>query len=116
MLIKTLTALALFTLTFFSLPTHADEVEADPLAGIQMSKSDVMQGLEMLKKEGKISNDDYVKAQKQLAGMSDSAISGMKDQAVAIIRKDPDKAVELYKAPKVDPNEVQKQLNSAGIK
>ena len=104
------TALALFS----SQLLFAEEVNSDPLVGIKMSKSDVMQGLEMLKKEGKISNDDYIKAQKELAGMSDAAIDGMKDKAIAVIRKDPDKAVDLYKAPKVDLKEVEKQVNSAG--
>ena len=106
------TALSFFT---FQPQVSASDDVNDPLTGFTVSKDDIVKGLDHLKSEGKISQADYDKAKSELSGMSDSSVDELKDKAVGIVRNNPDKALELVKAPKVNPEEVQKQLKEAGL-
>lgn len=101
----------------FQTPLSAnDDLDTDPLVGLSVSKDDIIKSMEALKKQGKISDADFQKAKKELAGMSDSQVNAMTDSAVDIIRKDPDKALGLVNGAKIDVNEVKKQAESAKIK
>jgi len=107
----------LFTLLSFFMfqsPLSASELESenvDPLANFTVSKDEISKSLDSLKSSGKISDADYQKAKKELGGMSDSQISAIKETAIGMVRNDPDKAVELVNAKKIDTSAVQKQIN-----
>lgn len=105
----------LFTLLSFFLfqsPLSASESEemADPLANFTVSKDEIAKSLDNLKASGKISDADYQKAKKELGGMSDTQISAIKETAIGMVRNDPDKAVELVNANKIDTAAVEKQI------
>jgi PAB1-binding protein PBP1 len=105
--------ITLMAFFLFQSPLSAnDELDVDPLSNINISKEDIIKSLETLKKQGKISDADYEKAKKELSGISDSQIKSITNTAVDVIRKDPDKAVGLVNALKVDTNEVKKQIES----
>ena len=109
--------ITLMAFFLFQSPLSAnDELNIDPLSNISISKEDIIKGLETLRKQGKISDADYEKAKKELLSISDSQIKSITEKAVDVIRKDPDKAVELVNAVKVDPNEVKKQIESTKSK
>lgn len=90
-----------------------DELDIDPLANINVSKEEILKSMEVLRKQGKISNADYDRAKKELSGLSHSQVKSITETAVDVIRKDPDKALSLVNAAKLDPNEVKKQIESA---
>lgn len=109
---KTLITLMAFLL--FQSPLSAnDNLDVDPLSNINVSKEDILKSLESLQKQGKISQADLDKAKKELSVLNDSQIKSITDTAVDVIRKDPDKALGLVNAAKVDTNEVKKQIESA---
>jgi PAB1-binding protein PBP1 len=109
---KTLITLMAFFL-FQSPLSASDELDVDPLSNINVSKEDIIKSLESLQKLGKISQADLDKAKKELSALNDSQIKSITDTAVDVIRKDPDKALGLVNAVKVDTNEVKKQIESA---
>ena len=93
----------------------AQDLNVDPLSNLSISKDDIFKSLDNLKKEGKISDADYEKAKLELKAMSDTQVNGMKDTAVNMIRKDPDKAVDLIKGSAIDMKEVEKQAGEAAV-
>lgn len=103
-----------FTLLSFFLyqsTVSANDEMKDPLEGFSVSKEDIIKSLDSLKKMGKISEEDYQKAKKELGGMSDAQIGALKETAVGMVRNDPDKAVDLVnKGGKIDPAATQTQI------
>jgi hypothetical protein len=107
----------LLTFTLFlvlTIPFVVQAEDVDPLANFTVSKSEIADSLAKLKASGKISEADYNAAKKELDGMSDSQVGAIKDKAVGLARKNPDKALELINKPKLDAKELEKQLN--GVK
>lgn len=88
------TAMTLLSFFMFQSNLSAQE-DADPLSNITVSKEDIVKSLDMLKKQGKISEADYQKAKAELMSMSDSQVNGIKESAVDIVKKDPKKAMEM---------------------
>lgn len=110
------TAMTLLSFLMFQSNLSASEnvdTLKDPLVDFKVNKNEIMQSLNQLKKDGKISEKDYQDAKKQLMGMNDSQISGLKDQAINMVRKDPDKTVDLYKDKKIDLKKVEQQAHEA---
>lgn len=104
----------LLSFFMFQSPLSASELESedkDPLAGFTVSKDEIAKSLDNLKAGGKISDADYQNAKKDLGGMSDTQISAIKETAIGMVRNNPDKAVELVNANKIDASAVQKQIN-----
>lgn len=106
--------LAFTLLSFFlyqSTVSAEDLFDKDPLEGFSVSKGDIEKSLDGLRKSGRISEEDYQKAKKELGAMSDSQVSALKETAVGMVRNDPDKAVDLVnKGEKIDPEAVRKQI------
>lgn len=98
---------------FQSLLLANDDLDVDPLANISVSKEDILKSMELLNKQGKISNADLEMAKKELSGLNNSQVQSITDTAVDIIRKDPDKALSLVNSAKINTNEVKKQIESA---
>lgn len=107
---------ALLVLMTFVFQTNVcfgeEDLNIDPLSNVNISKEELAKSMELLRKENKISEADFQKANKELMGMNDVQISALTQTAVGMIRKNPDKAVDLSKADKVDHKEVQKQIDS----
>lgn len=101
----------------FQSPLSAnDEQLVNPLSSINISKDDIIKSMEALQKQGKISPADLEKAKRELSGLSDSQIKSITETAMDVIRKDPDKALGLVNAVKLDPDEVKKQIENAPSK
>lgn len=110
-MIKILVTLATYLLFQSPIKAADDDLNIDPLAGISVSKEDILKSMEALKKQGKISDADFETAKKELMGMSDAQIGNITETAVQVIRKDPDKAVGLVSG-KVDKAAVMKEAES----
>lgn len=112
-----LTAITVLSFIIFqsSLSASEDNVDTlkDPLTDFKVDKGEILKSLDQLKKDGKINDKDYNDAKKQLMGMNDSQVNGLKDQAINMVRKNPDKAVELYTTKKIDPKKVEQQAKEA---
>lgn len=105
--------LLLLSLLFFtSYTSYAEEVLKDPLIDVKISKSEIEQSLKMLKQMGKISEEDYQKAMNDLSKMDQNKVDSLTENAKDLVRKDPDKALQLYKDKKFDPNKVKELQNS----
>jgi hypothetical protein len=102
----------LLSMCSFAILQTPAKAETDPLANITVTKNEVAKSLDNLKKEGKISQKDYDDAQKALVGMSDAHLTAIKEMAVGMARNNPDKAMELVKAPSIDLAEAEKQMNA----
>ena len=63
----------------------------------------------LLREKGTISEVEYEKAKKELTTFSDAQIKSMTNSAIEIIKKDPDKAIDMMNRMKIDTNEVKKQ-------
>ncbi|MBY0413280.1 MAG: hypothetical protein K2Q18_03910, partial [Bdellovibrionales bacterium] len=100
-----------FTALLFQNVSSASDNE-DPLQNITVSKAEIDKSLDKMRSDGKISVQDYNSAKKELAGMSDTHVTAIKELAVGMIRNNPDKALELVQAPKVDLEEAQRQINA----
>ncbi len=88
----------------------------DLLSNFQVSKDDISKSLDNLRQMGKISEEDYQKAKKELSGMSNNQVSALKETAVGLVRNDPDKAVGLVKkGSAINPEEVRKQIGDLSI-
>jgi len=98
-------ALSLF-FSFTSIIEANDKLEdlENPLANFQISKDEIKSSLQKLRSEGKISENDYNKALTELNGMNEGQISAMKDAAIQMVRKDPDKASELAEVKQISSN------------
>ena len=86
-----------------------DEVKIDPFANIDISKEGILKSLLLLREKGTISEVEYEKAKKELTTFSDAQIKSMTNSAIEIIKKDPDKAIDMMNRMKIDTNEVKKQ-------
>jgi ABC-type dipeptide/oligopeptide/nickel transport system ATPase component len=102
--------LSCLLLAFSSIPLDAEEIEKDPLVGISVSKAEIAKQLEDFKKQGKISDAEYLETQKLLNAMNESQISDINQKAIGMVRKDPDKAVALANMKKID-NQTQKDAD-----
>lgn len=102
---------ALLSFFIFQSPLSASEEMADPLANFSVSKDEISKSLDGLKASGKISDADYQKAKVELLGMSDAKVNAIKETAIGMVRNNPDKAVELVNANKIDTAAIQKQIN-----
>ncbi len=98
-----------FFLSFSSI-IEAEDNLADPLAGFQISKDEIKASLMKLKSEGKVSEADYNKALEELNAMNDGQINAMKDKAVGMVRKNPDKAAELANLKPADSKELESKM------
>lgn len=105
-----LLCLGLLTLSLVQSPLMANDV--DPLANITISKSEVLKSLENMKKAGQITQKDFDETVKAVNGMSDQNLAAIKEMAVGMARNDPDKAMALAKAPKIDLVEAESQLKA----
>lgn len=85
----------------------------DPLVDFKVNKDEILKSLDVLKKDGKISDKDYEEAKKQLLNMNDGQINGLKDKAINMVRKDPDKTVDLYKDKKIDLKKVEQHMKES---
>lgn len=103
------TLITLMAFFIFHSPLSAnDKMDAAPLPLINISKEDILKSIEALRKQGKITEAELEVAKKELSGLSDSQIKSITDIAIDIIKKDPDKALELMNSKKVDVNELNK--------
>jgi ribosome recycling factor len=68
-----------------SSPTYAQNNIND----IKISKDEIVQSLEMLKKNGSISEEDYQKAKKELGTMNDKQVDSLTMKAKETIKKNP---------------------------
>ena len=102
--------LGLFAISLVQSPLQASDV--DPLANLTISKSEVLKSLENMKNAGQITQKDYEETVKSVNGMSDQNLSAIKDMALGMVRNDPDKAMALAKAPKIDLAVAEEQLKS----
>lgn len=114
MLLGKALVITLLSFFFFNGNISAND-DLDPLAGFTVSKDDINKSLDNLKQMGKISEEDYQKAKKELGGMSDHQVSALKETAVGLVRNDPDKAVGLVQGAKIDANEVKKQIGDLSL-
>ncbi|MBC7428350.1 MAG: hypothetical protein H7336_07045 [Bacteriovorax sp.] len=106
----------MFSLFLFQSPlSAAEESNVDTLSSLTINKDEIFTSLDNLRKEGKISDTEYQKAKKELAGMNDDQIKGIKDKAVTVIKKDPSKAEDIVNGKKIDMKEFEKQMEEAGI-
>ena len=96
---------------FIAFQVNAQDI--DPLANFTISKDEISQSLDKLRATGKISEADHAAAKKELAQMNDAQVGSIKDKAIGIVRKDPDKALELINKPTIDAKEVEARLNAA---
>lgn len=103
-------SLSCLLLTFSSTQLNAEEIEKDPLEGINISKGEIVKQLDDFKKQGKISEAEYLETQKQLNTMKESEITALNQTAIGMVRKDPDKAVALANMKKID-NETKKDAD-----
>ena len=103
-------SLSFIIVSLLSINTVNANDEVDPLANFSITPGEIQKSLENLKKNGQISQEDYDKATKQLAGMSANEITALKETAIGMVRNDPDKAVELTKG-KINTAEIEKQIN-----
>jgi predicted neuraminidase len=87
---------------------NAEELDKDPLIGLSVSKDEIAKTLEDFKKQGKISETEYLNTKKELNGMNESQLSHLNDSAIGMVRNDPDKAVALANMKKID-NETMKE-------
>lgn len=102
--------LGLMTLSLIQSPLMASDI--DPLANITVSKGEVLKSLENMKNSGQITQKDYEETVKAVNGMSDQNLAAIKEMAVGMARNDPDKAMALAKAPKIDLAEAESQLKA----
>ena len=86
-----------------------DEIKIDPFASFDISKEGILKSLLLLKEKGTISEAEYEKAKKELSTISDAQVKSMTNTAIEIIKKDPDKALDIMNRQKIDFNEVKKQ-------
>lgn len=98
-------------LSFISMNSFAEEPLRDPLLDVHVSRSEIEQSLNKMKADGKINSNDHIAAIEALKKMDESSINNMNETAKNMVRKDPDKADALWKAPAVDTNKVQAMLN-----
>jgi hypothetical protein len=70
----------------------------DSGVSLKVSKDDIIKSLEMMKKEGKLSDADYIKTKKELGNMDQSQIDSLNDKAVNFVKKNPEKADDMYKS------------------
>ncbi len=85
-------------LTFFifnSQLSAAEDLDVDTLSNFSVSKDEILKSLDTLKSQGKISDSDYQKAKKELMGMNDNQVNGIRDKAVELVKKDPKKAADI---------------------
>lgn len=110
-------ALIITLLSFFLFQGNLSASDdLDPLANFQVSKDDIIKSLDNLKQMGKISEEDYQKAKKELGGMSNNQVSALKETAVGLVRNDPDKAVSLVnKGGQINAEEVKKQIGELSL-
>ena len=87
----------LIFITLISLNVPAEEKIENPFAGMQVSKDEISQSLDLLKKEGKISEADYLKSKKALSGMNQSQIDGINKKALNIVIDNPHASEEMQK-------------------
>ena len=80
----------------------ATEVEKDPLSEFSISKDEIAKTLENFRKEGKITEAEYLKTKKDLAGMDDKQVSDLNQKAMGVVKKDPEKANTLIKKNKIE--------------
>jgi hypothetical protein len=95
--------LLIVPLAFFLFHTSlsaAEDSGSDKLSNMIVSKDEIVQSLDMLKKSGRISQADYDRAKKELTGMSDTQVSGLTDKALDMVKKDPAKADALVNGKK----------------
>lgn len=106
------------TLISFAAPSMALEEGVDTISldTMKISKEDIMASLDKLRKGGQISEEDYQKAKKQLEGLSDAQIKGIKDKAVKIVKENPEVVNEAMKSKQMTPEEIKKSLEKKKTK
>lgn len=104
------TLLIILSLTVFESSLSASEEGLDLLSDFKISKVEIVKSLDNLRKNGQISDAEYEKAKKELGGMSDSQVNAIKETAVGLVKNNPDKALELANAKKIDTDAVDKEI------
>lgn len=69
----------------------------DSLDNITVSREEIGKSLEIMRKEGKISEADYLKTKKEFGLMNQGQIDSVTKKAIGIVKKNPDKAESAYK-------------------
>ncbi len=108
---KRLNILALFCLFSFNCAL-ADE---DPLIKVTVSKSEIAQSLEQMKKDGKITEAQYKEASADLNKMNDAHMQALLETAKQMVRHDPNRADNLWKANKLDLEKTQLLIDESKV-
>ena len=74
---------------------QTDNSLANELSNFKLNKDDIKTSLEKLKKEGKISNQDYLKALKELSTLDDSKIKDMQKKATDMVINHPEETNKM---------------------
>ncbi len=78
--------------------------EADPLNNFSVSKDEISQSLDKMKVAGKINEEEYKIAKRELASLNDEKLTALNEKAKNLIRTDPDAAVNLYENKNIKSN------------
>ena len=85
----------LIILVFFLV--SANIFAQDSIGNMKISKEQIANALEIMRSQGKISEEEYLRTKKDLNLMNQGQIDVITKKAVGIAKKDPDKAKKLYK-------------------
>lgn len=95
-------------MTFTPMKASADNGDnVDTIKQMKISKADILGSMEQLRKNGQISEADYLKAKKELEAMNDAQIDGIRNKAVGIIEKNPE---VINQVGKMTPQEIKQSL------
>lgn len=83
-------------LLFLSFTVKAEDLGQASLDSFKVSRVEILQSLEQMKKDGKISDADYIKAKKELGEMDQNKIDGMNKKAKDMIKASPTDAEKMY--------------------
>jgi hypothetical protein len=80
----------------------------DPLTEIKVSKEEILQSLDSLKKSGRISEEEYLQTKKVLLGMDQNQIENINNKAKTTIKTNPKEAQTIFESLEKDLNNVSK--------
>lgn len=83
----------------------------DPLVDIKISRGELEGSLMKMKNEGKISEKEYNESLVGLKNMNDEALNSLTETSKDLVRKNPDKADNLWKDKQTDLSKVQAMVD-----
>ncbi len=90
-----------------------DKLQIDPFSNVDVSKEGMLKSLSMLRRNETISEEEYEKAKKELSNTSDAQIKSMTNAAIEIIKKDPNKIIDMMNRKSKEMNEDNKKTEIA---